>query len=37
MAEDRRVDEDVQRLGGERAECECREPDDLAIVRRAKL
>jgi hypothetical protein len=36
VADDRRVDEEVERLGGERAECERREPDDLPIVRRAE-
>jgi hypothetical protein len=36
MADDGSVDEDVERLGGERAERERREPDDLPIVRRAE-
>jgi demethylmenaquinone methyltransferase/2-methoxy-6-polyprenyl-1,4-benzoquinol methylase len=35
MADDRGVHEHVQRLGGERAERGKREPEDLAVVRRA--
>jgi hypothetical protein len=35
MADDRRVGEQVQRLGGERAERRQREAQDLAVVRRA--
>lgn len=37
MADDRRVDQDVERLGRERSERERGEADDLAVVRRAKL
>ena len=36
VADDRRVGEDVERLGRERAERGQREPDDLAVVRGAK-
>jgi hypothetical protein len=36
VADDRGVDEDVQRLGGERAERRQRQPQDLLVVRRAE-
>ena len=36
VADDRRVDEDVERLGRERAERRHREPEDLAVVLGAK-
>ena len=36
MPDDRGVDQDVERLGGERAERRKREPKDLAVVRRAE-
>ena len=36
VPDDRGVDEDVERLGGERAERRKREPEDLAVVRRAE-
>jgi hypothetical protein len=32
VADDRGVDEQVEGLGGERAECGDREPQDLAVV-----
>jgi hypothetical protein len=35
MADDRRVGEQVQRLGRERAECRQGEAEDLAVVRGA--
>ena len=35
MADDRGVDEDVERLRGERPERRDREPQDLAVVRRS--
>ena len=35
MADDRRVDEDVERLGRERAQRRDREQPDLAVVRGA--
>jgi hypothetical protein len=37
MADDRRVDEQVERLGGERAQCRDGELEDLAVVLRAEL